>query len=280
MGIGKILTYTVGGVVVGVGAVAAAPCTGGGSILAAVTFASSLAGAGTMAAAAGAAAVMGGAGAYVAMKENEENEERDIKCAEQARRADKFQEDLSSIYKERQDSKEHYDLIVALTAVGIAMASMDGEIAPEEKEEIGEFIGGISSSEYPPYVKEAIETLYNNPPNLRTAIAYMEKIDPSDYGKVRSLILLIMDADSEVHPREEAFLQAFDDAFFNRQEKAYPDFIIVNSDASKYVESTPRSILKYVESTPCSILLAITNFVCDASKYVESTLESGGKKNG
>ena len=33
MGIGKVLAYTAGGVVLGVGAVAAAPFTGGGSIL-------------------------------------------------------------------------------------------------------------------------------------------------------------------------------------------------------------------------------------------------------
>ncbi len=46
---GKILA----GAAVGVGAVAAAPFTGGGSLLGAATLASSLAGAGTVAAAAG-----------------------------------------------------------------------------------------------------------------------------------------------------------------------------------------------------------------------------------
>lgn len=54
--IGKTLAYAAGGLVVGVGAVAAAPFTGGGSILAATTLAGSLAGAGTIAAAVGAGA--------------------------------------------------------------------------------------------------------------------------------------------------------------------------------------------------------------------------------
>ena len=62
MGIGKILGYTVGGAVLGVGAVAAAPFTGGGSILGAISLATSLAGAGAIAV--GSAVVAGGAGAY------------------------------------------------------------------------------------------------------------------------------------------------------------------------------------------------------------------------
>ena len=71
MGFGKIL----GLAVLGVGAIAAAPFTGGGSILGAATIAGSLAGAGTIAAAAGAGAVGAGVGYALSRKEEEEEQE-------------------------------------------------------------------------------------------------------------------------------------------------------------------------------------------------------------
>ena len=68
---GKILA----GAAVGVGAVAAAPFTGGGSLLGAATLASSLAGAGTVAAAAGVGVAGAAAGAAWAVSD-EDNESR------------------------------------------------------------------------------------------------------------------------------------------------------------------------------------------------------------
>ena len=61
MGLGKILAYTVGGVALGVGAVAAAPFTGGGSLLGGASIIASLAGAGVVAGVAGVAGAAGGA---------------------------------------------------------------------------------------------------------------------------------------------------------------------------------------------------------------------------
>ena len=78
MGFGKIL----GLAVLGVGAIAAAPFTGGGSILGAATIAGSLAGAGTIAAAAGAGAVGAGVGYALSRKEEEEEEAKNEKIAE------------------------------------------------------------------------------------------------------------------------------------------------------------------------------------------------------
>ena len=37
-------------------------------------------------------------------------------------------------------------------------------------------IGGIANSNYPPYVKQAIDDLYENVPNLMTAMKYISKI--------------------------------------------------------------------------------------------------------
>lgn len=210
MGIGKILGYTAGGIVLGVGAIAAAPFTGGGSLLGAATLAASLTGAGTIAGAAGAAAVAGGAGAYAANKENEEEEARRRKLSEVNRRADKLEEGLKKALETFGGDKEYFNYIIGLTAIGLAMANVDGEISPEEKQEIEEFIGGIANSNYPPYIKEMIQRLHDNVPNLMTAMKYMEKIRPSNYDSVRDLIELVMWVDGVQHYKEVAFMQAFD----------------------------------------------------------------------
>lgn len=210
MGIGKVLAYTVGGVALGVGAVAAAPFTGGGSIFGAVALGSSLMGAGTIAAAAGTAAVAGGAGAYMARKENEEDEKLNQELAEQKLRADKLEEGIKKALITFQGDREYFNYIIGLTAIGLAMANADGEIAPEERRELEEFIGGIANSNYPPYVKQAINDLYENVPNLMTAMKYISKINPKNHETIRDLIKLVMMADNIRHEREVAFIQAFE----------------------------------------------------------------------
>jgi uncharacterized protein YdhG (YjbR/CyaY superfamily) len=210
MGIGKVLAYTAGGVVLGVGAVAAAPFTGGGSIFAAVGLGSSLMGAGTIAAAAGTAAVAGGAGAYMARKENEEDEKLNQELAEQKLRADKLEEEIKKALITFQGDREYFNYIIGLTAIGLAMANVDGEITPEEIGELEEFIGEIANSNYPPYVKQAIDDLYKNVPNLMTAMKYMSKINPKNHETIRDLIKFVMMADNIRHEREVAFIQAFE----------------------------------------------------------------------
>jgi hypothetical protein len=210
MGLGKILAYTAGGVVLGVGAVAAAPFTGGGSLFGAATLASSLLGVGTVAAAAGTAAAAGGAGAYMARKENEEDEKREEEIANQKLRADKLEEGIKKALINFEGDREYFNYIIGLTAIGLAMANVDGEIAPEEARELEEFIGGIANSNYPTNVKQIIENLYENVPNLMTAMKYISKINPKNYETIRDLIKLVMMADNIKHEREIAFIQAFE----------------------------------------------------------------------
>lgn len=210
MGLGKILAYTAGGIVVGVAAVAAAPFTGGGSILGAATLATSLAGAGTIAAAGGAAAAAGGAAAYMARKEDDEDDAKDTEIAKLKDRADKLEEGIRKALKTFDGDKQYFNYIIGLTAIGLSMANVDGELAHEELEELEEFIGGISNSNYPKHVKQTIAELYENIPNLMTAMQYISKIAPENYESVRDLIKLVMLADNIKHEKEIAFLTAFE----------------------------------------------------------------------
>lgn len=204
MGIGKILGFAA----LGIGAVAAAPFTGGGSLFGAASLAVSLAGAGAVAA--GAGAVGAAAGYAMSRKEEEEEAAKDKKIAESNKKADKFEEGFKKAIEQFQGDKEYFNYIIGATALGISMANADGEISPEEAQEIEEFVGGIASSNYPAHVKEAIENLYEVKPNFNTAMTYLEKINPSNYESLKILLELIVMADGIRHEKEEAFLRAFD----------------------------------------------------------------------
>lgn len=208
MGVGKILGYAVGGAVLGVGAIAAAPFTGGGSILGAITLATSLTGAGAIAA--GTAAVVGGAAAYVAKKEDDEDNKKDEDIANLKKKAEKLEENLKKAIQQFKGDLEYFNFIIGATALGISMANANGVIVPEEIKEIEEFIGGIANSSYPLHIKETITNLYNEKPNFNTAMLYLEKIDPLNYPSLRNLIELVALADGILHEKQEAFLKAFD----------------------------------------------------------------------
>jgi hypothetical protein len=201
MGMGKILGFATLGVL----AVAAAPFTGGGSLLGAATLAGSLAGAGALAA--GAGVVGAGVGKVLSDMDDEEEE---AKHAEQKIKADKLEQDLKRAIEQFGSDTEYFNFIIGMSAMGIAMANADGEIAPEEKQELEEFIGGVASSNYPAHVKESIKNLYENKPNFNTAMTYLKKINPSNYGTIRDMLELVMWADGIEDPRETAFLSAFD----------------------------------------------------------------------
>ena len=199
MGWGKIL----GLAALGVGAIAAAPFTGGGSILGAATLAGSLAGAGTIAAAGAAAATGAGVGYVLSKKEEEEEKEKDKKIAGFSQKAEKAELTLK-------EHEKHTNLILALSALGCAMANADGEISPEELVELHEFVGGISSQSYPTHIVEQINEMISNPPSFNDAMKHLERIDAIEFPEIRNLLVMIMESDGVIHKKEEAFLKAFD----------------------------------------------------------------------
>jgi len=197
MGWGKILGLTA----LGVGAVAAAPFTGGGSILGAASLGASLAGAGV--AAAGAGAVGAAAGVALSAKEEEEEQAREEALAKLHQEAEKAEKVLK-------ETEKHTNLILALSALGCAMANADGEISPEEIVELHEFVGGLSSQNYPKHIVEQIEDMISHPPTFSEAMEHLAKVDAIELPEIRNFLVMVMESDGEIHKKEEAFLKAFD----------------------------------------------------------------------
>jgi uncharacterized membrane protein YebE (DUF533 family) len=211
MGIGKILTYTTLGIVGGVAAVAAAPFTGGGSLFAAATLATSLAGAGAAAAATGAAVVAGGAGAYLANKENKEEQKIDEELQNLKDTHSKFLLEYEKMLPTLTSQNAYFSVILGMFGLGIIMANADGEISDEEQQEIDDFVSGMTCSQYPPHVSNTIKEFYHNPPTLKEILdTYISKVDPRYYDVLKLFLETVMHADGEIHRKEQIFLDTFE----------------------------------------------------------------------
>ncbi len=206
---------TLGWVAAGVGAVAVAPMTGGGSIAALVGATGTLT--------AGGAALGAATGATVASlaapddddvaEARSRGEESGKKAGMEAgdKKLEEFQKDFEARIKRAEEAGRHYELILALEAVGMACAACDGEIAPEEKIELDEFVAGASKSQLPENVKKEIYELAANPPSMKTAFEMATKF-PEDAGLFQQVIEVVMMADGIIKEEEKAFKQAWRDA--------------------------------------------------------------------
>jgi hypothetical protein len=206
MGIGKMLGFAA----LGIGAIAAAPFTGGGSILGAATLAGSLAGAGAIAAAGAAGAAGAGVGYVLSKREEEEEAERKEKEKKKDEEIAKNNLKTKKLENVLQEHEKHTNLILTLSAIGFSMANADGKISPEEVEELEEFIGGLASQAYPEHIINQLKKLRTNPPTFDEALKYLQLVESVEYPEIRNLLVAIIDADSFIHYNETAFLSAFD----------------------------------------------------------------------
>jgi len=205
---GKILA----GVAVGVGAVAAAPFTGGGSILAGATAMSSLAGAGTIAAAAGAGAV--GAATGAAFAEAESDKRKAVRAEGKAegmavahQQIEDLENKLTQALHHLKSSDKHFKAMIALEAVGVACAACDDDFSDAERDEIGEFVKGMLAQEIPESIKTRIQDIYDNPPTVREAFALADG-SGVELSLFEELIKFVMEIDGITH-EEQAFVHAW-----------------------------------------------------------------------
>lgn len=201
------------GVTVGVGAVALAPFTGGGSLVG-VGLAASLAGAGAVAAGAGVVGACVGAAAGEIIDDEKAKKNYDQGKREGARETEaKYRADIDKLNIKLArtiamlcEHGNHFNAIIAMAAVGFACANCDGEISVEESEEINIFVTGVSHSTLPEKVKTDIQSFNSHPPSLVDAFAMAMKSGVEDMSIFEDIIEVVMTADGVVKQQEETFL--------------------------------------------------------------------------
>lgn len=211
MSTGKILT----GVLVGIGAVAAAPFTGGGSVLAGASLVASLTGGTAIAAAAGAGLAGGIAGSAMGNKEKKEKEQANknhfnegVKSGE-----NKAKQKFNSILKTQ---KERDELMLISIKIGVYVSKIDGTIDKNELEELNKLCLFINQNpSTPQFIKEEVDKIIKSDitySELNTEIdKFLEKKSKIYKSQIiiffDKLISTIINTDNVTHTKESEFLK-------------------------------------------------------------------------
>jgi uncharacterized membrane protein YebE (DUF533 family) len=156
---------------------------------------------------AGIAAGVGAAGGGVAAYFDDSEEQAESKGRTQAKAefTQKY-ENLEKAFADRvKTDGRYFDLILAMSAVGLACAACDGHIAAEERREIDEFIAGVASAALPDRVKEKLAEMAKNPPDIKTAYALAVHAAPDMMVAFDDIIEIVSNADGQIHPKEAEF---------------------------------------------------------------------------
>ncbi|MGL5124817.1 MAG: TerB family tellurite resistance protein [Fusobacteriaceae bacterium] len=186
-----------GGIAAGVGCVVAAPVFGA---VGAVTAVGAAVGAGV-------GALAGGIAARVESDEKEviktNAHKEGVFAGENAIKV-KFSEKLNTV-------KKRDELLLAMTAMGIAMANANGVIEEEELLEIQTFTGVIENNVvFPQELKDAVSKIIQEKPNFRTAIQYAKQIDKESYELITQLLETVAYADGTLDLEEKAILDKWE----------------------------------------------------------------------
>lgn len=193
------------GAVVGIGSVAAVPFTGGGSIFAGASLASSLTGAGLLATGAGLAGA--GVGAKVQDVQNE-LEEQKLK----AQRSEGFRDGVKSGEADAvSEVKKFVDFYLATTALSYYVARCDGTISESEQLELDYDLDTIKKNHaIPEQVVNEMKKIANNTKLTFDEVKnYLNKVDIETLRNLSQDIDEIVRADEVITSEELAVKEEF-----------------------------------------------------------------------
>lgn len=203
----------IAGAAIGVAAVAAAPFTGGGSVLAGATLAESLTGAGF---AAVLGAVTGGTAGAVAANVEDDGINNTVKEAKESGFDDGLHEGKAETVEE---VKKFADYDLALTALVYYFARCDGSISKEEEQEIDYALNAIMKHENIPDQLRAELDKISRDENLtfEEMVLYLDKIPLKELCSFTEYVSNIVEASDGITPAEATAKQKFEEYLQGRK---------------------------------------------------------------
>jgi tellurite resistance protein len=92
--------------------------------------------------------------------------------------------------------------VAAFYALGLAVANADGEIHPNERQEIDEFVAGCSASNLPKPTLDLIAALSEKPPTIEDAVKYARNVGLSRED-MQDIIDVVANADEIIRQEEK-----------------------------------------------------------------------------
>lgn len=208
MGLGKIIL----GAGIGLLGVAAAPFTGGGSLFAGATLASSLGIASGIAGAATGAVIGAAAGAV-----EEDAKEDAVKSAKATGFEDGVKEGKNLTVEE---IKKYADFYLATAALSFFVARCDGEISHEERLEIDHDLDAIyKNADIPDAIKkELYDISQNDSISFDDVKPYLDNVSVETLAKLQDDVKEIAVASDGINEAERTAMQLFDDYLKQRND--------------------------------------------------------------
>lgn len=201
------------GAAVGVGAVAIAPFTGGGSLLAAAAVAESLEGAGVIAAVAGGIGAVGGA--VAADIEEEEQFEREKNASEKAFKCGEYEGNCQSA----DEIHKYADFYLATTALSYYMARVDGSISEDEQKEIDYDLDALTKNvDIADGVKKKLKEISENEElSWEEVVSYLDKVSIQTLERLSEDVDQIIMASDGILPEEQEAKERFEEYLSDRK---------------------------------------------------------------
>ncbi|MGJ9420760.1 TerB family tellurite resistance protein [Massilia sp. CMS3.1] len=201
MGFFKCLAYVAGGV----GAIVLAPVTGGSSLALAIGAMGTTTAAGAaIGAGLGAAAAAADHASSSKDKAYKQGVTEGSKAGERAAQQ-KYEAKIAALAERLQSYQDFDKKLVAMYAIGLAVANADGFICEEERSELDQFVAGCMSGHLPEKVTERIEKLTAKPPTLPQALQYAKRASLPKKD-IDDIIDIIAHADGSVNTHEQQFI--------------------------------------------------------------------------
>lgn len=204
------------GASIGVVAVAAAPFTGGGSLLGGATLAASLTGAGAIA---GAAGVAGAAGGAIIQGVEDKKKMEQVKEAKEFAFQDGVKKGKAMIVEQIQ---KYADFCLATTALSFWIARSDGSISEEEMLELDFDLDAIKKNkDLPDAVKNELARIsLDEKLSFRDVKKYLDKVSVETLQELEKDIEEIIMANGEIGKDEEKAKSKFVKYLRERERKA------------------------------------------------------------
>lgn len=122
----------------------------------------------------------------------------------------KFYNALEVQVKNLTNEVDYYSFFIALIAITLATANVDGNISSEEQSIIDNFKAEISKMHIPGNVATDLNKIINNPPDFVEAFVLIKKLKYINWELFRETIVLVANADGIVCTKEKALLASFD----------------------------------------------------------------------
>lgn len=205
MGFFKCLAYVAGGV----GAVILVPVTGGSSLALAIGALGTTTAAG--------AAIGAGIGATAAAMHHAASAKKEaysqgsaagVKTGERAAQQ-KYEKKINALTQRLKSYHDTDAKLVAMYAIGLAIANADGNICEEEREELDAFVGGCMAGHLPAHIMRTIESLSEKPPTLKRALEFAKEANLPKQD-IDDIIDVIAHTDEVLHPKEASFIKRWE----------------------------------------------------------------------